>query len=376
MKIGFDAKRLYNNFTGLGNYSRNLLLNLAEFFPRNEYVLYTSKVEKRPETEEILENPAFDTHFPNSRLNMLWRSFGLPAQLRKEGIELYHGLSNEIPSGIKDVKTVVTIHDLIYKIYPQTYSTADRLIYDTKFAYACKHADAIVAISETTRNDIIRFYGIPEEKISVIYQSCHPMYYTRQTQAQLDEVRVRLELPKQFMLSVGSVIERKNLMLVAEALRVLRGRIDVPLIVVGSGGKYKDKVQEYLLRNNLHGQVIWMSNLSDNSDLQALYQLASVFVYPSRYEGFGIPVAEALLSGTPVITSNVSCLPEAAGPHAELIDPDSPTDLAAAIYRLLNDDALRKLRSESGLKYALRKYDRKKLTTQLMNVYKEVRIKK
>lgn len=371
MRIGYDAKRLYNNFTGLGNYSRNLLLNLGEFHPENEYLLYTQKVKSSTETAALIEHEGMQTKFP-SGFKPLWRTYGIGSQLKADSIDLYHGLSNEIPVALKGIKKIVTIHDLIFKIYPETYKTADRLIYDQKFGYACRNADHVVAISETTKQDIIRFYSIPEERISVIYQSCHPLYYRQQSKDQLAEVSSRLELPSRFMLYVGSVNERKNLLQIAKALEILRERTDVPLIVVGSGGDYKRKVEDFLLSKNLQGRVLWYSSLSSNTDLQAIYQLATLFLYPSLYEGFGIPIAEALLSGTPVITSNCSCLPEAAGPHAELVDPTSATDLAAAIYRLFNDPELCAKRSSDGLKYALEKYDRKGLTDQMNDLYKRI----
>ncbi len=372
MRIGFDAKRLYNNFTGLGNYSRNLLLNLAEFHPENDYLLYTQKIKSGEETSAMSTHSGLITKFPDSSLKPLWRSYGIGSQLKRDGVQLFHGLSNEIPLAVKDIKKVVTIHDLIFKIYPDTYKTVDRLIYDSKFRYAAKNADKIVAISENTKNDIISYYGVPEEKIQVIYQSCHPLYYTQQTTEQLKEVKTRLELPDQFLLYVGSVIERKNLLKIVEALKVLDGGTNIPLVVVGAGGSYKTKVEDFLLNHNLQGRVTWMSKLHDNKDLQAIYQLASIFLYPSLYEGFGIPIAEALLSGTPVITSNCSCLPEAAGPHAELVDPLNASAIAAAIHNLLNDEKLRTERSENGLKYALNKYDRRALTKQMIQLYESL----
>lgn len=369
MRIGFDAKRLYNNSTGLGNYSRNLLLNLSEFYTEHDYVLYTQKITESEETKALASNPSVLTRFPENGLRPLWRSYGIGSQLKKDQIDVYHGLSNEIPIGLRDIKTVVTIHDLIFKIYPQTYKIPDRLIYDSKCSYACKNADTIVAISETTKQDIIKFYGIKEGKIKVIHQSCNPLFYELQSEAELALVKTSLKLPTEFLLYVGSVIERKNLLLIIKALKELRGKTDIPLVVVGAGKIYKQKVEQHILENNLQNQVIWLSKLHNNKDLQAIYQLATIFIYPSLYEGFGIPIAEALLSGTPVITSTVSCLPEAAGPWAELVDPESSGDLASAIYRLLENPELRNERSEKGRNYALGKYDRAILTKQMIGLY-------
>ncbi len=370
MRIGFDAKRLFNNFTGLGNYSRNLLLNLAEYHSANDYYLYTPAVRQNTETAAILANSGFKICFPpDGSIKSLWRSFGINKQLNRDKIEIYHGLSHEIPFGKSRAKKVVTIHDLIFKVYPETYKLVDRLIYDTKFKYACKKADVVVAISECTKQDIIRYYGIPEEKIKVIYQSCHPLFYTQQTAEQLESVRNRLQLPPEFLLYVGSVIERKNLLLIAKALKELKGKTDIPLVVVGSGGAYLNKVKHFLQQEGLVNRVIWLTKLSDNTDLQALYQLAKIFIYPSIYEGFGIPLVEAMLSGTPVITSNVSCLPETVGSAGVLVSPHHPQELATRILEFLMNEDLRVESSQKALAFAQNKYDRQGLVKEMIAVY-------
>jgi glycosyltransferase involved in cell wall biosynthesis len=172
-RLGYDAKRLFNNFTGLGNYSRTLLRDLAAFYPDNAYFLYSPRLVKNQETQFFINSPLFNVETPPPGRRLLWRTTGIRRELNRHRVQLYHGLSHEIPIGLNARKTpsVVTIHDLIFYHYPHQYRWADRQLYDFKFRYACQHATRIVAISEATKQDIIRFYGIPEEKISVIYQS-------------------------------------------------------------------------------------------------------------------------------------------------------------------------------------------------------------
>ncbi len=368
MNIGFDAKRLFNNFTGLGNYSRNLLLNLAEFYPEHQYHLYSPKVKQGDETATFFTGNQFTVHSPNS-FKPLWRSYGVKSCWERDELDVYHGLSNEIPFGKSSVKRVVTIHDLIFKHYPETYKAADRIIYDAKFKYACRNVDQVVAISQQTKEDIIRFYGIEEKKISVVYQSCHPLFYSNKTEEELNEVKQRLSLPDRFLLSVGSIIERKNLLLVVKALALLKPEERIPLVIVGSGGAYMEKVQAFALQAGFSDLLIWKNNLRSNTDLQALYQLSEALVYPSICEGFGIPLVEGMLSGTPVITSNVSCLPETIGEAGFKVDPADTEQLAFCLRSLLEDKTLRDTWGQKGREFALERYSRKKLTDDQMSVY-------
>ena len=334
MKIGFDAKRLFNNYTGLGNYSRTLVKNIAQNYPKNEYHLYSTHSNKNNETELFYDKNNFSLHFNKSFFKSIWRSFGIVKQLKKDKIDIYHGLSNELPFGIKNsgIKTIVTIHDLIFKIYPETYPFVDRLIYDFKFKYACKTADKIIAISEQTKKDIIRFYNIAEDKIEVVYQSCQEQFFR---ECDLDKsILNQYSFPESYNLYVGSVNERKNLKSIVKAYSILKKDELTPLVIVGNGKKYKQECVELIAKLKLEEYFIWVDNLTDVKHLQLAYMNAKIFIYPSLYEGFGIPIIEALLSKIPVITSNTSCLPEATGGFAKHINPENPHELANAISNI------------------------------------------
>ena len=371
MRIGFDAKRLYGNFTGLGNYSRSLLKNIGVQYPEHNYYLYTPRTPRAkpsPETDYFFHSADFHTYQSKAWLKSWWRSFAMTRQLKSDHIQLYHGLSHELPFRLRQagIRSVVTIHDLIFKIYPQTYAAIDRKIYDLKFKDSCLRADRIVAISHNTKRDIVRFYGIDPHKIEVIYQSCDPLYY------QLDDmqkIRSTDFIPSEYLLFVGSIQERKNLQLLIEAYQHLPSDAQIPVVVVGRGGKYQLEMKKRVQASGIEHLVFWMDTVTDNYHLRCLYQNARALVYPSLYEGFGLPVVEALLSKTPVITSNVSSLPEAGGPHSLYVDPHQPEELAQAIQKVLGNTALRKEMKAQGYTYAVTNFSPAIVTEQMMHLY-------
>lgn len=379
MNIGFDAKRAYQNSTGLGHYSRTLISSLAEFFPENNYYLFAPKITHTFNTTGFTNiHPVSPVHFPASLFKSMWRSNWVKKDLLQQHIDIYHGLSHEIPLGIANtrVRSVVTIHDLIFERYPEQYSAIDRVIYRKKFKYACNHADKIIAISRQTKQDIVDFYKIPEEKITVCYQSCNPAFNEIISEEKKEAIRQSYNLPAAFYLYVGSVIERKNLMLVCKAMKQLNTAL--PLVVIGDGSVYKQKVKRYIGENGLTDRVIFLSeNQSAKSsesyqssvDFPAIYQMATAMIYPSIFEGFGIPVLEALCSRLPVITSDVSCLPEAGGNAALYIDPENESELAEAMYAVANDMDLRNNMIEKGISHSLN-FTQQKCAEGVMNVYK------
>ncbi len=356
MRIGFDAKRAYLNNTGLGQYSRNLLMALFANYPQHDYHLMTTKTSAmfQPEGDNI------HVHTPRGMYKAfpaLWRSNAVRHDLRRLGADLYHGLSHELPVGLHHtgIKTVVTMHDLIFERYPKQYKPIDVAVYRKKFRYAANHADVVIAISQQTRADLMDYYKVPEHKIRVCYQSCNTAFQQTVAADVRDGVRAKYDLPERYLLSVGSVIERKNLLTVCAALRSLRGKLDVPLVVIGKGGDYMKRVKEYIAAQGMEGQVHFISERGggvDSADMPAIYQCADVMLYPSVFEGFGIPILEALWSSLPVVTSNLSCMPETGGDAACYVDPLSAEDMAAAIYKVSTDEALRADMIAKGLVHA------------------------
>lgn len=383
MNIGFDAKRYFHNHTGLGNYSRTLVKGLAQYFPENEYFLFNTKPSKRiqkennPHVHEVLPNGFLD-----SKLSSLWRSSGVKKDLKKWNIDLYHGLSHEIPVGIHRtrIKSVVTIHDLIFERYPEQFGKLNVQIYRKKFTYACEHADRIIAISEQTKQDIVERYQTDPSKIDICYQSCNPAFGDVIPDEVKEHVRKKYHLPPAFFLYVGSIIERKNLLNICKALKQLQGTLNKPLVVIGGGRGYKEKVQQYIATNGLQEQVIFLNDMpaakndpafQEPATFAAIYQMAMAMIYPSYFEGFGIPVLEALWSRLPVITSNVSCMPETGGPGAYYVNPDKPEEIAAGMLAIYNNDDLRTKMVTDGWAHA-QNFTLEKSAASVMNVYQKL----
>lgn len=304
--------------------------------------------------------------------------------LEKLGMHLYHGLSAEIPVGIREsgVRSVVTIHDLIFERYPNQYGKIDLEIYRRKSKYACHNADRIIAISEQTKEDIVSYYAVRPDKVDVCYQSCNEIYQHKVSEEEKRRIRKKYGLPEKFFLSVGSVIERKNLLTVCKAMHLLQkeGKANIPLVVIGSGGRYFAKVKEYIQQKQLDDKVIFLdenptisndASYKNSADFPAIYQLATTLIYPSLFEGFGIPILEALWSGLPVITSNQSCLPETGGDAAFYVNPQSAEDMAAAMQKVSTHEGLRKSMIEKGYKHAQR-FTPEVCAAQVMEVYKKV----
>lgn len=383
MNIAFDAKRAFTNGTGLGHYSRTLITSLAEYFADNEYFLCTPKRTQRFDTSAFNNVNVVTPHrFPSTLLTSVWRSKWVLKDLKHFNIDLYHGLSHEIPVGIQHtkIKSAVTIHDLIFERYPKQYKPIDVAIYRKKFKYACEHADRVIAISKQTKEDITQFYNIPEHKIEVCYQSCNPAFNTVVTNEEKQRIRQLYKLPGKYFLYVGSIIERKNLLTICKALNVLKGKLDIPLVVIGDGDSYEQKVSNYINANGLADRVIFLSrdeqikqlqSYRSAADFPAIYQQALCMIYPSIFEGFGIPILEALCSRIPVITSNVSCLPEAGGPGAVYVNPFDEQQMAGAMQLVANDSALRQQLVEKGWQHA-QQFSPYNCANNVMQVYQKI----
>lgn len=376
MKIGFDAKRAFLNATGLGSYSRTLLRALYDEFPGHQYFLYTPKQMPREDLAFVGNNQRVVVREPAGLLGRawpsFWRSFLLSNDIRKDGLDLYHGLSHELPRGIEKtrVKSIVTIHDLIFLRYPSLYPVIDRQIYEIKFRHACRVADHIIAVSEETRKNIMHFFGVSPEKIRVIYQCCDEPFMKPVPPPHRDAVQAKYNLPQQYVLSVGSITERKNLLTIVQALHRLKDRLDAFLVVVGKGGAYRKKVARYVADNGLQERVLFLGAVP-SEDLPALYQMADLFVYPSLFEGFGIPVIEALWSGTPVITSRGSCFAESGGPDSIYVDPLNAEALSAQMERVLVNNTLRNRMSKAGKNYVTR-FSPAAVSQETMKLYEKL----
>ena len=350
--IGFDAKRIVRNGTGLGSYARTLVNALSE----NEHLqlnLYAPDEGRDDLRQQIVNREKVKFVYPEGlhfRFQRdLWRTKGVVKQLKEDGVQLYHGLSGELPAGLKaaGIPGVVTIHDLIFLRHPEYYHWWDVEIYRRKFKSTLKEASRIIAISECTKRDILYYGDFPEDKIDVIYQGCSNRFRKSVSEADKNRVKAKYNLSDNFILNVGSIEARKNVLLAVKALGCLLDSFR--MVIVGRHTKYTDEVIAYVKKNGLEDRVQILHGIPDD-DLPVIYHLAKVFVYPSRYEGFGIPIIEAIQTGLPVVACTGSCLEEAGGPDCLYVSPDDVEGMANAIKQAIAEKDVRVPRAQEYIK--------------------------
>jgi glycosyltransferase involved in cell wall biosynthesis len=374
MRIGFDAKRAFHNPTGLGNYSRTLLQNLAVQFPDSRYVLFNPKqanpvlatfLNSHPSLEEVLPDPGI-----GKRFSTFWRVFQLAGAASRAKVDLFHGLSNELPVGIhrQPFPTVVSQHDLIYLRHPEWYPFTDRMIYLRKSRYACRAANKVIAISEQTKRDLISFLNVPESTIRVVYQSISPVFLNPQNRTGPQEIRRKFDLPEAFLLFVGQGEGRKNLEGALRALALIPKAVRIPLVVL-SYSPLSTNIQGIVAGLGLKKEVLFRQGVTQ-PELAGIYPMATALLYPSYYEGFGLPVVEALQSGTAVVAASGSSLEEAGGAGALYPDPGDPESISAAISLVLSGESFRNELIEKG-KQHIKRFSPSSTSSDLMDLYRQ-----
>lgn len=376
MKIAFDAKRVFHNFRGLGNYSRTLVEGLIKFYPQHEYHLYTPPFDDERALEWQRKHPQAIIHTPkhlSSRIaHPLWRSFGLSSRIKKDGVELYHGLTHELPQGIDklSVKKVVTIHDLIFMRFPDFFPWIDRQIYMRKFSYAAEVSDVVVAICEQTKQDIMEFLKVPEHKIRVVYQSCSPLFYETPGELAKTKLKEKYQIDRPVILFVGALEKRKNVLTLVEAFLRIKDQVPHQLILVGNGKDYRKKIERKLIEYGIVSRVRILDSVPMH-ELPTLYRISDLFAFPSFFEGFGIPIIEALYSEVPVITSQGPVFPEAGGDHSMYVDPSNAEELAEGMLKIIIDRKLHFDMSSKG-RIFVEKFHWKETSKNMMNLYSEL----
>jgi glycosyltransferase involved in cell wall biosynthesis len=372
--IGFDAKRILRNTTGLGSYGRTLVRSLAyqpDTFRLRLYAPDKGREELRSQVEGL---PRISLCYPKDSFmpfdKALWRTQGIVRDLKKDRVQVFHGLSGELPWGIRrsGIRSVVTIHDLIFLRHPEFYPWIDAKIYAWKFRRTLKEADHVIAISECTRRDVLELGDIDPSRVSVVYQSCAPRFTKTPTPVDQEQIRLKYGLPRHFILNVGTIERRKNILLGVQALESLPS--DLSLVIVGRHTAYTNQVMEYVATHGLSRRVHILHDVPD-VDLPALYAQAEAFVYPSVYEGFGIPIIEAVSCGLPVIACTGSCLEEAGGPDCRYVSPDDPEALADAIRQSLKGTPDREARIQRSQDY-IRRFQGDDVASQVAAIYRSL----
>lgn len=370
IKIGFDAKRAAVNKVGLGSYSRNLIRHLAHFYPNNKYYLYSSRA-FLPEYKDLLEHPSLVLREPEKKssqiISALWKMGQLSELVKKDGIQVFHGLSHTLPRGLKCPK-VVTMHDLIFLRHPNWFKWHDRLSYKYRFQRAANLSDKIIAISESTRRDLIEFYKVPENKIEVTFQPCSERFQKVQLGKE-DQSRLRIQyaLPERFIVCVGTVEPRKNALLAVQAFHALGGKTgDTELLIIGKPTDYAKEIQDFI--DSKRVKNVRLLPYVELDDLIGIYNLATLSVYIPFYEGFGLPVLESMQCGVPVVISKESSLPEVGGDAAFYVDPHSLESVVEALDCALNNQAEYQKRVNL-LPEQIAKFEPSRVTERVMGVY-------
>ncbi|PID87808.1 MAG: glycosyl transferase family 1 [Bacteroidia bacterium] len=368
MRIGFDAKRAFYNHSGLGNYSRSTIEILAKYHPHGEYFLFTPSLKKSipfpiAEKLKIVEPQSFI----DKTFSSYWRTFRLSKEIKKAKIDLYHGLSGELPYNAErgSCRMLVTIHDLIFMRYPEFYKRIDREVYRQKAEYACREADKIIAISEQTKSDIIRFFDVNEEKIELVYQGCNTIFQKEISPEQKIKAVNKYKLPPHYVLNVGTVEKRKNSLLILKAIH--EGKIDTSLVIVGKWTKYQEDLIAYAEEHDLQERLVIINDI-DFADLPAVYAQAEIFIYPSFFEGFGIPIIEAMFCKVPVITTRGGVFSETGGFSSLYVDVQNVEEMIDAMKKVLSQPDLQKKMSEEGYRY-VQKFRDEEIAGNLAEVY-------
>ena len=355
MKIGLDANGIVGNATELGSFGRTLATALAATGSM-ELLLYATDAGQENLRKQVAESDALHFRYPQgSQLlgKARWQAKGIVKQLAADGIQLYHGLMGGLPTGLANayIRSVVTINDLVFMRHPEFYSSAEVKTLTRAFQQAVGEADRIVAASEFTRSDICSLADIDPTRVELIHPCCDPRFSTQPDMRMVWYVKDKYELPDRYVLSVGTIDERHNIMQAVKALHSLPD--DLSLLVAGSITDYTDSVWDYANHNGLHDRVVMLHKIPGEY-LPALYRMAEAFGYPEGYDGFALPVAEAVSMGLPVVACKGSGTEEAGGPDSRYVRPDDDDAMAHAIAEVLIGAKGRQQQIERGLAYASR----------------------
>ena len=367
MRIAIDIRKLHD--FGIGTYIRNLLRQLAKLDSGSEYVLLC---QERDGALAAALGRNFRAVTDNSPTYSLREQMSIPLALRRERPDVFHAPHYVLPV-LSGARSVVTIHDCIHLMFPEYLPNRAAYAYAQASIWAATHkASRILTVSESSKRDILRFFDVPADRITVIYNAIDDRFREQPPESEVVRVRERYQLHGSFVLYAGNVKPHKNLERLIEAFDLVRqsGLDDLKLVVIGDQVSKYAELRRAVHRHNLHKYVRFLGYMPDET-LAILYRLTSVFVFPSLYEGFGLPPLEAMASGAPVVTSNVSSLPEVAGDAAMLVDPYEPKSIADGIRRVLTEPELRDELRARGLRRAA-EFSWEQSTRRVRQIYGEV----
>jgi len=351
MKIGLITSAYDEMKAGIATYISNLILSINRIDKINEYTLiHHSKVHD----EMYRSNKELIIPYPRIPLKKtIGENFYLSLKLKKYNFDIVHELGQKnsfifnFPS-----KKILTIHDLTPMLFPQTHGVINVFLHKFLLPKAAKNADKIIADSENTKKDVINYLGIPQENIKVIHCGVSENFKIidkENDKKRIDLIRLKHGLPEKYILTVSTLEPRKNLLTLIKAYHKLKkNKIKHKLIVIGAKGWKYHNIFNAVKQYNLENDVIFLGFIPNN-ELPVIYNLSDIFVYPSIYEGFGLPPLEAMACGIPVVTSNTSALPEVVGNAGIMVNPYNPDEFTNAFYEVINNEGLKKEMIEKGL---------------------------
>lgn len=353
MRIGFDVRPFLKEETGVGIYFKNLLFSLSRIDRSNEYYLFSSSFKDRFSSEKI---PPFakkrfrDFPFPVKVVNFFWYKLSWPPldNFFRTELDLTH---SPIPLILPTRgKKIVTVHDLFFMDFPRMIDREVRKNFVSKIKDSLLEADGIVVVSQFTKNQLMERFAIREKKVKVIYHGLDHKFKADISSEETEEIKKRFSLPPSFILFVGAMELRKNLLNLFEALKIIHRKYKkIPLVIVGRKSQDYKNLEMKIKQENLESWIKMMGYLPDN-EVRVFYRLASVFAFPSLCEGFGFPLLEAMASSLPVVTSQASVMPEIAQDAALYFRPEDPEDIADKIILALKDEDLRETLKAKGKK--------------------------
>lgn len=354
MRVALDTQSTVGRKTGIGLYTANLLAALRRTAPEHEYLELSLGRDATMRTDRRLR----------------WQQFDLPRRARSVGADLLHVTGFDAPLW-KPCPVVLTVHDLIGLLFPANLPPVSRFYWAWWLPRSVRWADLIIADSEQTRRDLARLLGVPPGRVEVVHLGVGETFRPLQDRAALEEVRRKYGLPPEIILYVSTIEPRKGLDTLIAAYGALAADARHDLVIVGKKGWYTGPLFQQVESLGL-GQRVHFTDYVADEDLPCLYNLASLFVYPSRYEGFGLPVLEAMACGTPVICSNAGSLPEIAGDAALTLPPDDVAALAGALGRALADEELRAQMRARGLEW-VKNFTWEKTARRTVEIYERMR---
>lgn len=374
--IGIDYTAAYEQGGGIGRLVRDLITHLAKQDPHTEYRLFVSGAKRNTLPAPLGANFNFyPTRITPRWFARLWHRarLYLPVETFTGRIKLFHAPDFTVPPTLPGVKTILTVHDLSYVRAPETAHPAQKAYLDRAVPYSVAKVDHVLADSAATKQDLIELYQTPADKITVLLSGINPIYQPITDPQRLTDVRERYGIPTNapYIFSIGTIQPRKNYARIIEALQLLgTAHQDVHLVIAGGKGWLETPIYEKVRQLQMTDRVHFTGFVADE-DVPALYSGAICTAYPSLYEGFGFPVLESMACDTPVLTSNISSLPEVAGDAALMVDPYDVEAIADGLRQLLDDEVLRTQLVAAG-RQQIKNFTWEQSAAQLLSVYQQV----